>query len=255
MQQFKDTRSQDIKARLSRTFLFMEHAHQGVSRMRPNADGTPRSYDHHPMEVALIFAEMEIFYRRKDSREMQPEQVADKILNVVKIASEMSKEQLKARLHKVAGRLDDKQFNILLGFLCHDTIESSYSRDMNNAHKNRMSRLRRKQIHSIDAEVEKVVVRLTDSRKLPNKEAKKARQIELARSRAYAELKQYDNFANMYDEPLIPNDQRTPIQKRDAMNHMYNFMCVAHSRGHIPRASLIAAQRMYLQSMQRLANA
>lgn len=255
MQNSKDIRSQDIKAQLQRTFQYMESVHHGVDRLRPNADGTPRTYDHHPMEVALIFAEMEIFYRRKDSHDMEPEQVADKIMNVVKIASEMSKMQLKARLHKVAQKLDDKQFKILLGFLCHDTIESSYSRDMKNSLKNRISRLRRKQIHSIDAEAEKVVVRLTDSRKLPDKEAKKVRQMELARNKAYAELKQYDNFANMYDESLIPDNKRTPMQKRGAMNHMYNFMCVAHSRGHIPLASKIAAQRMYTQSMQRLVNA
>lgn len=254
MQDLKDAPSQDIRAQLQRTFLFMEKAHEGTDRMRPNGDGTPRSYDHHPMEVALLFAEMEIFYRRADSAGADPEHVADKIINVLKIASEMNKAQLKTRLHKIARRLDKKQFTTMLGFLCHDTIESSYSRDMNNAYKNKMSRLRRKQIHSIDAETERVVVRLTDSRKLPDKEAKKARQMELARSKGYAELKQYDILANMYDEPLIPHTKRTPSQKRDAMNHMHKFMCVAHSRGHIPRASLIAAQRMYAQSMQRLAN-
>lgn len=237
---------------LARSFTFIERAHRGSNRLRPNADGSARSYVHHPMEVALLFAEMELFERRKKRGELSSHIVAEKIVEVVERNSQMDKRQLKRRLRDVCARLNGEQLIIVVGLLSHDTIESTYTKRTDEEVKQCRTIERKAEIAQLCQGSEDVALELTDPKHYKNKYEKQDGQLKLATQYRYASLKKYDVLTNMFDEPLIPSKKRNRKKKRAQITHMRHIMMVAYRSGHITLGYLKASERIYERAMAQL---
>ncbi len=218
--------------------------HEGVFRLRCNADGTRRSYDHHPLEVALIFATLEVFERRHG--DIAPKKMAEHIVDVVGRISRMNKGELVNRLTKLSPQLTPEAFTKVVGLLCHDTIELSYDKNASYRIKLDMTRRRLRYIKALCRGAEDIVACLTDS-KHHAYDKKRVHQLKLARRRDYASHKLYDVLANMYDVALIPNDGRPLDKKRSALFHMRRIVQIAYRSRHIKPPYRMAATLIYRQ--------
>lgn len=237
---------------LRRTFRFIEKVHKGTDRQRRNGDGQPRSYDHHPMEVALFFAEMEIFERRSKHKNLTSEQVAKKILAIVERIADMDKPQLKRRLLTVSRQMNNDQMTTLVGLLCHDAVEEARKKGKSRRKKIKATKECVAGIRALREGAEKIAKRLTDARKHTDKKQKRKHQIKLARRRKYASVKKYDIIINMFDQMLIPDSIRDPVKKRAVLEHMHEFMCEAYQRRHISFAYYRASDLIYQKAMAQL---
>ncbi len=241
---------------LAHSFRFIEEAHKGALRLRTelpaDKNGFSRSYDHHPLEVAFIFAEMEVFTRQNKDKKLTPIAIADKIVETVDRAAHMSKRELKSQLFAIAQHLTEKELTTVVGLLCHDTIESSYKRNAPEHIKVARTTERYRQIRDLRKGAELIAIRMTDSKHHKNKKEKRTRQLALAKSKPYARLKIYDILPNMYDEALIPNNKRSRAKKRYMLNHMRCFVRIAHRHKHIALSYLMASERIYERSMAQL---
>ena len=237
---------------LRQTFSFIQEAHEGVVRSRNNSDGKPRSYDHHPMEVALFYAEMEIFQRRCKRRNLSSEQAADKIIEFVEHIAHMTKRQLKSRLYALSKHMDHEQMTMTVGLLCHDTIESAYEKSDSDRIKKEAVERRVAEIKALRDGAEDIALRLTDSSSHKSKLQKRTHQVRLARKRKYASLKKYDIIPNMADQMLIPHTKRSRKKKRAVLKHMHRFMRAAFHDKNIPFSYYLASERIYKKAKAQL---
>ncbi|MBY0429366.1 MAG: hypothetical protein K2Q32_09130 [Alphaproteobacteria bacterium] len=230
---------------LRETFKLVGEAHKNEYRSRINSDGKRRSYDHHPMEVALLFAEMEVFSRRAKHRKLTSEQVAKKIIEIAERNAHMNKRQLKSRLLAVSRYMNNKQMTIIVGLLCHDAMEADDKKATSQKEKNQAREKRISEIKALRPGAEKIALRLTNSKRYKNKQQKRAHQVQLARNRQYARLKMYDIIANMADQMLIPDEVRSLRKKLTLLKHMNKFMRVAYKDKNIPFCFYRASERIY----------